>query len=189
MHKGPIHTGKTPESYRKTRLHGDAMKGLQKCLEQAVAAGRFREDLFYRLNVIQIEIPPLRQRPDDIAALAQRLLSFFGRNNHRLFKGFTDDALQSLKGYSWPGNIRELRNVIERAAILCPTDTVGSPYLPACIAPDEALSQLGDPVPLKQIEQQHIRRVLASTKSLQEAADVLGIDQATLWRKRKEYGI
>ncbi len=158
-------------------------------IEQAVAGGRFREDLFYRLNVIQIEIPPLRQRTDDIAALAQRLLSFFGRNNHRLFKGFTDDALQALKGYSWPGNIRELRNVIERAAILCPTDMVGSAYLPACIASEEALPQLGDPVPLKQIEEQHIRRVLAATKSLQEAADVLGVDQATLWRKRKEYGI
>ena len=158
-------------------------------LEQAVAGGRFREDLFYRLNVIQIEIPPLRQRTDDIASLAQRLLSFFGRNNHRLFKGFTEDALQALKCYLWPGNIRELRNVIERAAILCPTDTVGSAYLPAGIAPGEALPLLGDPVPLKQIEEQHIRRVLASTKSLQEAADVLGIDQATLWRKRKEYGI
>jgi len=158
-------------------------------LEQAVADGRFREDLFYRLNVIQIEIPPLRARPDDIAALAQRLLIFFGRNNHRLFKGFSDDGLRALKSYSWPGNIRELRNVIERAAILCPTDTVGSAYLPSCISPDETLPQLGDPVPLKQIEEQHIRRVLAATKSLQEAADVLGIDQATLWRKRKDYGI
>jgi NtrC-family two-component system response regulator AlgB len=158
-------------------------------IEQAVADGRFREDLFYRLNVIRIEIPPLRQRQEDIGVLAQRLLTFFGRNNHRLFKGFTDDALQALKGYAWPGNIRELRNVIERASILCPTDTVGSAYLPAGIAPDEALPQLGDPVPLKQIEEQHIRRVLAATKSLQEAAAVLDIDQATLWRKRREYGI
>jgi len=158
-------------------------------IEQAVAGGRFREDLFYRLNVIQIEIPPLRERQEDIEGLAQRLLVFFGRNNHRLFKGFSNDALQALKGYSWPGNIRELRNVVERAAILCPADTVESAYLPAGIAPDEALPQLGDPVPLKQIEEQHIRRVLAATKSLQEAADVLGIDQATLWRKRKDYGI
>jgi two-component system, NtrC family, response regulator AlgB len=158
-------------------------------IEQAVASGRFREDLFYRLNVIQIEIPPLRERQDDIADLAHRLLSFFGRNNHRLLKGFTEDALQALKGYTWPGNIRELRNVIERAAILCPIDTVGKESLPAGIALDEALPQLGDPVPLKQIEEQHIRRVLAAKKSLQEAADVLGIDQATLWRKRKEYGI
>ena len=158
-------------------------------IEQAVAGGRFREDLFYRLNVIQIEIPPLRQRQEDIGVLARRLLSFFGRNNHRLFKGFTEDALQALKIYPWPGNIRELRNVIERSAILCPTDMVGSAYFPSGIGSGEALPQLGDPVPLKQIEEQHIRRVLAATKSLQEAADVLGIDQATLWRKRKEYGI
>lgn len=158
-------------------------------LEKAVAEGSFREDLFYRLNVIDIAIPPLRQRQEDVGALAQRLLIFFGRNNHRLFKGFTDDALQALKRYSWPGNIRELRNVIERAAILCPTDMVGIDHLPAGIAPGDSLPRLGDPLPLKQIEQQHIRRVLAATKSLQEAAEVLGIDQATLWRKRKEYGI
>ena len=79
--------------------------------------------------------------------------------------------------------------MIERAAILCPTDMVGSAYLPSGIVSGEALPHLGDPVPLKQIEEQHIRRVLASTKSLQEASEVLGIDQATLWRKRKEYGI
>ncbi len=158
-------------------------------LEQAVADGRFREDLFYRLNVIEIEIPPLRERQEDIESLSQRLLVFFGRCNHRLFKGFTAGALHALKCYSWPGNIRELRNVIERAAILCPADTVGSAYFPSGIGSGEALPQLGNPVPLKQIEEQHIRRVLAATKSLQEAADVLGIDQATLWRKRKEYGI
>ncbi len=158
-------------------------------LEQAVAEGRFREDLFYRINVIQIDIPPLRERQEDIAALAQRLLIFFGRCNHRLFNGFTDDALRALQSYAWPGNIRELRNVIERAAILCPVDTVGAEHLPAGIVPDASQPRLGDPVPLKQIEQQHIRRVLAATKSLQEAAEVLGIDQATLWRKRKDYGI
>lgn len=158
-------------------------------LERAVEDGRFREDLFYRLNVIEIEIPPLRERQEDIEGLTDRLLVFFGRCNHRLFKGCTSDALNALKRYSWPGNIRELRNVIERAAILCPSDMVTVDYLPSGIAPSDSLPQLGDPVPLKQVEQQHIRRVLAATKSLQEAADVLGIDQATLWRKRKEYGI
>jgi NtrC-family two-component system response regulator AlgB len=158
-------------------------------LETAVKEGRFREDLFYRLNVIQIEIPPLRERTEDVVALAERLLAFHGRHNHRFFAGFTREALHALGAYSWPGNIRELSNVIERAAIICRTDRVGMDCLPANFVPEGAAPGIGDPVPLEKIEEQHIRRILASTKSLQEAADILGIDQATLWRRRKKYGI
>ena len=158
-------------------------------LEKAVQDGRFREDLFFRLNVIQIELPPLRERLDDIVMLAEKLLAFYGRNNHRAFAGFTEEALQGLKQYFWPGNIRELSNVIERAAILCQTDRVGLECLPRNILPRESLPNIGDPVTLDKIEEQHIRRILAATKSLQEAADILGIDQATLWRRRKKYGI
>ena len=158
-------------------------------LEKAVKEGRFREDLFYRLNVIQIEIPPLRARPQDVVALADRLLAFYARNNHRLLSGFTDEALQALKEYPWPGNVRELSNVVERAAILCRTDRVGIDCLPTNLIPEGSTPAVGDPVPLDKIEEQHIRRILATTKSLQEAADILGIDQATLWRRRKKYGI
>jgi NtrC-family two-component system response regulator AlgB len=158
-------------------------------LENAVKEGRFREDLLYRLNVIQIEIPPLRERSEDVMALAERLLAFYARNNHRSFIGFTQDALQVLKRYRWPGNVRELSNVIERAAILCRTDRVGLECLPPNFIPDELTPNVGDPVPIEKIEEQHIRRVLAATKSLQEAAEILGIDQATLWRRRKKYGI
>lgn len=158
-------------------------------LEQAVKEGRFREDLFYRLNVIQIEIPPLRERPDDVVLLAEKLLVFYGRNNHQAFSGFSEEALQGLKQYSWPGNVRELSNVIERAAILCRTDRVGIECLPTNLLPNESLPNIGDPVTLEKIEEQHIRRILATTKSLQEASDILGIDQATLWRRRKKYGI
>jgi len=158
-------------------------------LETAVREGRFREDLFYRLAVIQIEIPPLRDRPEDIAALAERLLAFHGRSNHRTFLGFTPEALRSLGRYLWPGNVRELSNAIERAAILCRTERVGLESLPAIVFPGDSTPKIGDPVSLEKIEEQHIRRVLAQTKSLQEAADILGIDQATLWRRRKKYGI
>ena len=87
-------------------------------LEEAVREGRFREDLFYRLNVIQIEMPALRERGEDIVTLAGRLLTFFAWQNHRTLLGFTQQALEAMRGHSWPGNIRELRNVIERAAIL-----------------------------------------------------------------------
>ena len=158
-------------------------------LEKAVRDGRFREDLFYRLNVIQIEIPPLRERQDDVAPLAERLLQFFGGTNHRHFLGFTKEALQALRNYTWPGNIRELRNVVERAAIICHSDRIGIEHLPETLLPREAILHIGDLVNLEKIEEQHIRRVLATTKSLQEAADILGIDQATLWRRRKQYGI
>ncbi len=158
-------------------------------LEKAVKEGRFREDLFYRLNVIQIEIPPLRERPDDVVALAERLMVFYARHNHRSFLGFTQDALDALKRYHWPGNVRELRNIIERAVIISQADHIGVESLPTSLKLVEAPTLIGDPVTLDRIEEQHIRRVLATTKSLQEAADVLGIDQATLWRRRKKYGI
>ncbi len=163
--------------------------GTNRDLDRAVKEGRFREDLFFRLNVIRIEIPPLRERPEDVAILAERLLIFFGQTRHHSFTGFTPEALQALRQYHWPGNLRELRNVVERAAILCQMDRVGVECLPETLVPSDSGVRLGDRASLEKIEEEHIRRVLATTKSLQEAADVLGIDQATLWRRRKKYGI
>jgi len=158
-------------------------------LEKAVSEGRFREDLFYRLNIIQIDLPPLCRRPEDIEPLAENMLGFFSAQNHKMIRGFSPEAMQALKGYSWPGNIRELRNVIERAAILCQSEIIGVEYLPPSIYPHTLPIRLGDPVSLATVEENHIRRVLSVSKSLQEAAETLGIDQATLWRKRKQYGI
>jgi NtrC-family two-component system response regulator AlgB len=158
-------------------------------LEDEVKAGRFREDLYYRLNVIQIEIPPLRERLQDLEALAAQLLAFYGKTHHRTFTGFTEEAMQVMRRHSWPGNLRELRNVIERASILCQTDRIGVEHLPGTFSRIGATPALGNMVSLEKIEEEHIRRVLAASKSLQEAADILGIDQATLWRRRKQYGI
>lgn len=159
-------------------------------LEEAVERGMFREELLYRLNVIQIEIPPLRKRPSDIPALAGRLLTFFSRSTHRTLLGFSDEAFHALIAYSWPGNVRELRNVIERAVILSRSDWIGVESLPDKMRPPTVTNpRIGDPVRLEKIEEEHIRAILASSKSLQEAADILGIDQATLWRRRKQYGI
>jgi two-component system, NtrC family, response regulator AlgB len=158
-------------------------------LDNLVKEHRFREDLYYRLNVIQIEIPSLRERPEDVEALATTMLGFFGTQNHKIFRGFSEEALKALREYSWPGNIRELRNVVERAAILCASEVVGIEHLPPSISLQSPPIQLGDPVSIDLIEEKHIRRVLAATKSLQEAADILGIDQATLWRKRRHYGL
>ncbi|MEN6312549.1 MAG: sigma-54 dependent transcriptional regulator, partial [Acidobacteriota bacterium] len=158
-------------------------------LEEAVKAGCFREELYSRLNVISFEMPPLRERPEDVPVLAERLLAFHARNNHRSLLGFKDEAIRALADYGWPGNVRELSNVIERAVILCRTDRVGLECLPVSLVPGGAEVKLGDPVGLDKIEELHIRRVLAKTKSLQEAAAVLGIDQATLWRRRKKYSL
>ncbi len=180
-------------------------------LEQSVRAGSFREDLLYRLNVLTLEIPPLRERREDISALAAGFLELFGRQYHKPALTLTAEAGRLLLAYPWPGNVRELRNAVERATMLAEGGTIGpelllpkalaAPSRPAepalagaaeraaFLAPDEGGSagapRLGDLVALSEIEQEHIRRVVARTGSLREAASVLGIDPATLWRRRK----
>jgi two-component system, NtrC family, response regulator AlgB len=158
-------------------------------IEKAVQEGRFREDLYYRLNVILIRIPPLRERQDDILSIADKLLTFFSRNNHCATQRFTDEARHALNQYSWPGNIRELRNAVERASILCKAEWIGIEHLPDKLLRHGESVKNNEMVSLEKLEEMHIRRILARTKSLQEAADILGIDQATLWRKRKLYNI
>jgi NtrC-family two-component system response regulator AlgB len=158
-------------------------------IEKRVAEGRFREDLFYRLNVISLTLPPLRERPEDILPLATDFLGYFCRTNHKTILGFNEETSERLGRYVWPGNVRELRNTVERAVILGSGQQIGEKDLPENIAPTVSTPAIGDMVPLSTIEELHIRRVLATTSSLQEAADVLGIDQATLWRRRKTYGI
>ena len=158
-------------------------------LQKRVAEGRFREDLFYRLNVISLTVPPLRSRPEDVLPLAMDFLAYFGRANRKRILGFTDEAQLALTSHPWPGNVRELRNAVERAVILSCGDMIGREDLPESVVPAGSAPKIGDPVPLAAIEELHIRRVLAASDSLQAAADVLGIDQATLWRRRKAYGI
>jgi two-component system, NtrC family, response regulator AlgB len=158
-------------------------------MDKAVKDGRFREDLYYRLNIIQIDLPPLSDRPDDIEPMAKEMLTFFTAQNHKVIKGFSDEAMNALQHYSWPGNVRELRNVVERTTILCRTELIEPEHLPPSISPSKPSVQIGDHVSLKVIEENHIRRIIASTNTFQKAADILGIDQATLWHKRKQYNI
>jgi two-component system, NtrC family, response regulator AlgB len=155
----------------------------------AVKEGRFREDLFFRLRVIVISLPALCDRREDIIPLAESMLSFFGTQNHRTFNGFDQAVIQSFMNYSWPGNLRELRNVIERIAILCNSPTIGAEWLPETMIAYDNKIRVGDSVSLSSLERVHIQTVLSKTKTLQDAAEVLGIDQATLWRKRKQYGL
>ncbi len=120
--------------------------------------------------------------------LAERFLAEL--RNGKLISGFTPEATTALQRYRWPGNIRELRNVIERALFLCQTDRIGIEHLPAEFAGGKpAPAGVGDSISLDKLEETHIRRVLAKAKSLEEAAKILDIDVATLWRKRRKYGL
>ena len=159
-------------------------------LEVEIAAGRFREDLFYRLNVIEVTVPPLRQRPADILPLADHLLRFFARQNGKTIVGFLEIVREAIRNYSWPGNIRELRNAVERAAILASEELISPGNLPAqVIRGDRAATPSPDTMTLDQVEAEHIRRILGATDTIEEAATTLGIDPSTLYRKRKRYGI
>ncbi len=159
-------------------------------LEAAVVAGRFREDLLYRLNVIEVTLPALRRRPGDILPLAEHLLRFFARQTGKCEPAFTDEARAALLRHPWPGNVRELRNVVERAVILASGDRIGVGDLPAQLgAPPRPGIEVGGRVTLDDLEAEHIRRVLASTPTIDEASTVLGIDPSTLYRKRKRYGL
>ncbi len=161
-------------------------------LEAMVKSGGFREDLLYRLNVVEMTLPPLRKRVD-IAELANHLLAFFARQVGRRLTGFTPEASQALARHPWPGNLRELRNAIERAAILAEGPEIGLADLPERILPHTPEPgpdlEIGRSVSLEALEAEHIRRILASTTSREEAAKILGIDPSTLYRKRKQYGL
>ena len=154
-------------------------------LAKAVPAGTFREDLFYRLNVITLRIPALRERMQDIDTLAETHLRFLADRARKPVRCFSPEALDLIRGYSWPGNLRELRNVIERAVILANGEVIQAADLTDTLyAPSEI--RIGGKVSLEELEGEHIRRVLANTRTLEEAAVILGIDPATLYRKRKK---
>ena len=157
-------------------------------LEKDVAEGRFREDLLYRLNVIEVRIPSLRERPEDLIRLALGFLGFFARRAGRPPPVLSPAAEGALLAYGWPGNVRELRNAMERAVILWPARILPAEALPERIAAQAARHpRVGGDSTLEELEREHIERVVARAGSLDEAAKILGIDASTLWRKRKKY--
>jgi len=156
-------------------------------LAAEVKAGRFREDLLYRLEVVEVAVPPLRNRPEDILPLTRRFLAFFARG--RAGPELSPAAERALLAYPWPGNVRELRNAIERALILSSGRVIEAEALPDRIAAHAAGAPvLGGDFTAEEIEREHILRVLARSPTSEEAARILGIDASTLWRKRKKYG-
>jgi two-component system, NtrC family, response regulator AlgB len=154
-------------------------------LSEAVANGQFREDLYYRLNVITITLPPLRDRLVDLPRIANKQLRFFGARSARNSLQFSPEAMSALQQYSWPGNLRELRNVIERATILAEGDWIQPGDL-ADLADASQEPRIGGPATLADLENEHIRRVLANSRTIEEAAHTLGIDPATLYRRKKK---
>jgi two-component system NtrC family response regulator len=167
-------------------------------LKEEVEAGRFREDLFYRLNVVHLSIPPLRQRVEDIPVLAAHFLRKYAQENARGEVRISPEALAALSRYAWPGNVRELENVMERAVILCNRNLITPQDLPADLvgAPAETPMDIGQMVPfsiplpeaLERIEEQMIRRALEQAGNVQvRAAELLGITKSLLQYKLKKY--
>jgi two-component system, NtrC family, response regulator AlgB len=165
-----------------TRIIAATNKDLKECVRK----GTFREDLYYRLDVISVTIPPLRERVQDLEMLAKQFLQFFARQLVRPGLTFSDAAMRRLRAHPWRGNVRELRNTIERAAILALCDTIEEDFLPEDPLDDQATDvSVGSEITLDHLEEVHIRRILQTAPSLDSAAKTLGIDPATLYRKRK----
>ena len=166
-------------------------------LKKRVAEGTFREDLFFRLNVIVVEMPPLRKLESDLMRFADYYAKYFAEQCGRKFEGIGPEALAIIRSYAWPGNLRELRNAIERAVILAREPQIVPEDLPMELRRQsqaegngaENLPMAGALISLEQLEEAHMRKILERTPSLTEAAQILGIDQATLYRKRKKIGL
>jgi NtrC-family two-component system response regulator AlgB len=176
---------------RERRADVRIIAATNRALEDEVKAGRFREDLFFRLNVITLTIPPLRERRQDILPLAEHYLRFFERRQGRRRMALSPRCESALVSYAWPGNLRELRNAVERATILAPSSQVEPEDLglPASASPGRGAALLGGDVTLEDVEREHIAQVVARAPSFEAAAKVLGIDTTTLQRKRKRYGL
>lgn len=171
-------------------------------LDQQIEDGTFRADLFYRLNVLPLRLPPLRERPQDIEQLCYYFLSIYSRKVGRPIKGFSNCIMQALKAYSWPGNIRELRNVVERGCILSagdtiedldllfPSGTLGLETQTSASDDPEAFSHMDSVMPLEEAERKMIEAAMKQTEgNRNEAARLLGIHRTTLYKKLQTYDI
>jgi DNA-binding NtrC family response regulator len=162
-----------------------------KNLEELVKAGKFREDLFFRLRVVEIYLPPLRERAGDIPLLAQRFLREFAGENNKSLNDFTADALQALMNYPWPGNVRELRTAMEHAVVLCRGEKISARDLPPSVrggrAVETQLSQRND-LTVKEVEKQLMVRALKETDGNRtRAAKKIGMSRRTFHRKLHAY--
>jgi len=165
-------------------------------LDEEVRKGEFREDLLFRLNVISVVLPTLRERPEDIVTFAREYLQFFAKRYARDITSFSSSAEEALQRYPWPGNLREMRNAIERAVILVrgkeilPEDLPNSSEVAATEARENGDGPwIGGQFSMEEIELCHMERIVESSSTLSRAAEILGINEATLYRKRKRQGL
>jgi two-component system response regulator HydG len=157
-----------------------------KDLKTAVREGKFREDLYYRLNVVTIELPSLKERREDIPLLAQHFLSKFAVENQKKVSAFSPEAMDFIMNYHWPGNVRELENAIERAVILAKDNVITIAELPQ----EQLVPSLSSLRNLRDVEREHILGILAQTGgNYSEAARILGVTRMTLYNKAKAFGI
>jgi DNA-binding NtrC family response regulator len=161
-------------------------------LKEVVREGKFREDLFYRLNVVQLDVPPLRARKSDIPLLAHHFLQKYAEENNREIKGFTDEALRTLIAYPWPGNVRELENAVEHAVVLCEEETIGTDQLPSTSSPTsrQDLGMLVPGITMDELERMAIVQTLEAVNgSTAKAAEMLGISRRKIQYRLKEWGL
>jgi len=170
-------------------IHSDVrvMAATNRDLKKLVKEGRFREDLYYRLNVVEIHVPPLRERKEDILPLAYHFLSLFRRKYSKNVRGFSESAKRTLLEYHWPGNVRELRNTIERAVLFAEGDTVKTKDLSCILSGSPSEEGLKT---IKELEKEYIERVLRMVNyNKRRASQILGIPLRTFYRKLEAYGI
>jgi len=191
-----VHLLRVLEEKEFTRVGGNELikvdvrviSATNKDVKQAVANGQFREDLYYRLNVVTIELPPLRERKEDIPLLAQHFLKKFALGNQKDITGFSPEATDFFLNYEWPGNVRELENAIERAVILAKNSSIQVTDLPQ---ENLLLARSASPGGrLEEVEKNHIISVLNKTRgNYSQAARLLGISRMTLYNKARAYGL
>ncbi len=174
-------------SERSKKVDVRVISATNRTLEELIESGKFRQDLFFRINTVGIKLPALRERSGDILRLAEHLLKSCAKKTNKSIRGFSETAAARLAAYSWPGNVRELQNVIERAVVLSVDDVIRIEDLPG-LTQEETADQPVRLVPLSEIEKEHIERVLkAEGWNMQKTAEVLGIHRNTLRQKIKEY--
>jgi NtrC-family two-component system response regulator AlgB len=162
-------------------------------LDDEVRAGRFHEDLYFRMNVLGLRLPALRERLEDLPVLADHVVAMLALHYRRAGIELARNARHALEAYHWPGNVRELVNVLERAIVLSREDTIQREDLPDHLvapAPETGETESSPKgQSLDQLERLHVQRALAESSTLEEAAERLGIDVTTLWRKRRRWGL
>ena len=182
----------------RVKVNARIIAATNKDLRKMVQEGTFRDDLFYRLNIVSIHIPPLRERREDLAPLVEYLLRKANRELHKQIAGVSEEMMDIFRRYSWPGNIRELENLLVRAAVVAKGQVLGKEDFPDLMEEKQdegagagiAGSEPGRMLTLDEVEEIHIRKVISNTdKNKGEICEILGISRPTFERKLEKYGI